>query len=210
MAYTKPGETRSRIYQFMRRRLLDGQPPTIREVQAKFNMRSVQSARSQLNMLVQEGLLAKEPGKARGYRLPGKIGKNTLIPLLGSISAGPLNTAIENIEGYLPGYLQSEDDSIFALRVRGDSMIEAGILNEDIVVVRQQPEYSTGDIVVALVDDEATVKELYRKADKVQLRPRNREYPILLPDPDNLVLLGKVVEVRRYLEGISLEESFDG
>ena len=210
MAYTKPGETRSRIYQFMRRRLLDGQPPTIREVQAKFNMRSVQSARSQLNMLVQEGLLAKEPGKARGYRLPGKIRKNTLIPLLGSISAGPLNTAIENIEGYLPGYLQSEDDSIFALRVRGDSMIEAGILNEDIVVVRQQQEYSTGDIVVALVDDEATVKEFYRKSDKVQLRPRNREYPILFPDPENLVLLGKVVEVRRYLEGISLEESFDG
>jgi len=210
MAYTKPGETRRRIYQFMRRRLLDGQPPTIREVQAKFNMRSVQSARSQLNILVQEGLLAKEPGKARGYRLPVKIRKNTLIPLLGSISAGPLNTAIENIEGYLPGYLQSEDDSIFALRVRGDSMIEAGILNEDIVVVRQQREYSTGDIVVALVDDEATVKEFYRKADKVQLRPRNREYPILFPDPENLVLLGKVVEVRRYLEGISLEESFDG
>lgn len=210
MAYTKPGETRSRIYQFMRRRLLDGRPPTIREVQVKFNMRSVQSARSQLNMLVHEGLLAKEPGKARGYRLPGKIRKNTLAPLLGSISAGPLNTAIENIEGYLPVYSQSEDDSIFALRVRGDSMMEAGILNEDIVVVRQQQEYSTGDIVVALVDDEATVKELSRNADQVQLRPRNREYPILSPDPENLVLLGKVVEVRRYLEGISLEGSLDG
>lgn len=200
MAYTKPGTTRNRIYRFVRNRLLEGQPPTVREVQEEFGMRSVQSARNQLNILVREGRLIKQPGKARGFRLPEILRPGSLAPVAGSVSAGPLNVAVENIEGYIHVQSFSDESMLFALRVKGDSMIDAGILHGDIVLVRHQTEIHPGDIVVAMVDDEATVKEFWNVKGEIQLRPRNSNYPILSPEPDNLVILGKVIEVRRHLE----------
>ena len=204
MAYTKPGKTRNRIYQFMRKQLLDDRHPTVREVQKAFQMRSVQSVKNHLNILVREGLLNQEPGKARGYRLPDKLRTARLAPVVGNVPAGPFNIAIENVEGYIPIHPQSEASEVFALRVSGDSMMDAGILAGDIVVVRRQSEAYQGDIVVAMVEDEATVKEFWRKGDRIELRPRNDAYSVLSADPGNLVILGKVIEVRRYFEGIHL------
>lgn len=189
----------------MRKRLLAGHPPTVREVQQKFQMRAVQSAKSHLDKLVQEGRLIKEPGKARGYRLPEKTQNTTLIPVVGSVPAGPFNIAVEDIDGYIPIQSSAEEDAFFALRVNGDSMIEAGIFDNDIVVVRRHSEIHQGDIVVAMIDGEATVKEYRRVDGYLQLLPRNKDYPVIsIMNPQSLTVLGKVIEVRRFLEGANL------
>lgn len=211
MAYSKPGVTRDRIYQFMRQRLLNGEPPTVREVQAAFHMRAVQSAKSHLDALVREGRLTKAPGKSRGYRLPGATYSNRLAPLVGRVPAGPFNLAVQEIEGYIPVQSNSDTQTVFGLRVSGDSMMDAGILHGDIVLVRAGTEVYSGDIVVAMIDGETTVKEFRRTKNQVQLRPRNDTYPTLTPQPEDLTIIGKVIEVRRHLEPVSLiDEAFNG
>lgn len=204
MAYTKPGVTRNRIYQFVQKRLLDGEPPTVREVQAAFHMRAVQSAKSHLDALVKEGRLIKVPGKSRGYRLPAAVQSSRLAPIVGRVPAGPFNIAIEEIEGYIPVQFNTDEQTVFGLRVSGDSMMDAGILHDDIVLVRTETEVHQGDIIVAMIDGEATVKEFRRVNNQVQLLPRNENYPVLSPNSEDFTIVGKVVEVRRYLEGINL------
>jgi repressor LexA len=203
MGRTPAGETRRRIYEFVRARLLDGSPPTVREVQEAFGFRAVQSAREHLEVLVADGLLAKEPGRARGYRLPDLSAASLptrLVPLLGRVQAGALTTALEDPEGYLPIRSRVPEKELFALRVRGQSMSGAGILEDDIVVVRRQAVADDGQIVVALVGDEATVKRLRRRRQRVELHPENPDFDIIAPEPGELTLLGKVIEVHRYLE----------
>lgn len=207
MAYTPPGETRRRIYRFMRERLMAGLPPTIREVQEAFGFRSVESARAQLDALVHEGLLAKAEGKARGYRLPGRDRPPALVPLLGRVQAGRLSEAMQEPEGYLSIDTRTKNEELFALRVRGESMTGAGILPGDVVIVRRQPEAEPGDVVVAMVEDEATVKTLRRKGGRWILQPENSDFPPIIPPPQTLLILGKVVEVRRYLEKLALIEA---
>jgi len=203
MGRTPAGQTRRRIYEFVRGRLLDGAPPTIREVQEAFGFRAVQSAREHLEALVAEGLLSKDPGRSRGYRLPEANGPQIptrLVPLLGHVQAGELTTALEEPEGYLPIRSRQPEKELFALRVRGESMSGVGILQDDIVVVRQQPTARNGEIVVALVGDEATVKRFHRSGQRVELRPENPDFDVISPEPGELSLLGKVIEVHRYLE----------
>jgi repressor LexA len=200
MGRTPAGETRERIYRFVRDRLLGGFPPTVREVKEAFGFRSVQTAREHLEALVTEGRLAKEAGKARGYRLGGDSRPTRLVPLLGRVPAGPLNIATEDLEGYLPIQGHRSSDDLFGLRVRGESMTGAGILPGDIVVVRRQPAADSGDIVVALIGGETTVKRLRIRRNRVELHPENPAFEAIIPDPSDLTLLGKVIEVRRYLE----------
>ncbi len=202
MGHTPAGETRGRVLHFVSERLLRGQPPTVREVQQALGFRAVQSARAHLEALVREGRLVKRPG-ARGYALPDGAPAR-LVPLLGRVPAGALKTALEEREGFvvvmpLPADLVGDGD-LFMLRVRGDSMIEAGILDGDIVVVRRQAAAASGDVVVALVDDEVTVKRLRLRAGRVELHPENPAFAPLVFAPDDVRLLGKVIEVRRELE----------
>jgi repressor LexA len=199
---TPPGQTRGQIFSFMYERLLKGLPPTVREVQKAFGFKSVQTAREHLENLVAEGRLMKSPGLARSYRLPAKPGADIplLVPLLGRVQAGELTTAVEDPDGYVAVQRRSVGDDLFALKVRGESMVDAGILPGDVVVVRKQSSADSGDIVVALVDDEATVKRLRRIDGRVELHPENPSFTPIVPDPNALVLLGKVVEVRRSLE----------
>jgi repressor LexA len=174
----------------------------VRDVQEAFGFRAVQTAREHLEALVREGRLAKEPGVARGYRLPRAGGAPTvLVPLLGRVQAGSLTTAVEDREGTLPVRSRRSPEGLFALRVRGESMTGAGILPGDVVIVRRQPTASSGDIVVALVEDEATVKRLRRRGRRVELHPENPDFDILSPAPRDLKILGVVIEVRRILEG---------
>lgn len=204
MGRTPPGQTRRRVFRFVRDRLLRGMPPTTREVQGAFGFRSVQTAREHLEGLVAEGLLAKQSGRARGYRLPAATADDRpalRVPLLGRVPAGPLDLATEDLEGYLTVHTRHDPDDLFGLRVTGDSMTGAGILDGDVVIVRRQTDAADGDIVVALVDDEATVKRLRRRRRRVELLPENPAYAPILPDPATLRLLGKVIEVRRTLEG---------
>ncbi|MFQ5479004.1 MAG: transcriptional repressor LexA [Candidatus Binatia bacterium] len=208
--HTPAGQTRERIYRFMRERLLSGAPPTVREVQQAFGFRAVQSAREHLEALVGQGLLDKQAGRARGYRLPQGQGGDLptrLVPLLGQVQAGDLTTAVEDPQGYLPIQSRLAEEDLFALRVRGDSMVGAGILDGDIAIVKRQPSADSGDIVVALVNGEATVKRFKRRGKEVELHPENPAFEPIVPPTEELRVLGKVVEVRRYLEGARLLES---
>jgi len=198
---TPPGQTRGQIFNFVREQLLKGLPPTVREVQRVFGFRSTQTAREHLEKLVSEGKLTKEQGKARGYRLPSIPGTEPFIavPLLGRVQAGALTTAFEDPDGYIPMQGNRDSRDLFALRVKGRSMVDAGILPGDLVIVRRQATADSGDIVVAMVEDEATVKRLKIKGNKAELHPENPDFETIIPDPNDLSLLGKVIEVRRIL-----------
>ena len=198
---TSPGETRERIYRFVRRRILEGLPPTVREVKEAFRFRAVQTARQHLERLVAEGSLVKVQGKSRLYRLPGRV-ETLLVPLLGRVQAGGLQVAIEECEGYLLAERRGSEE-MFALRVQGESMSGAGILPGDVVIARRQPEASSGDVVVALVGDEATIKTLRLSRDGIELHAENPDFEPIVPRPEECTILGKVVEVRRYLEGFA-------
>jgi len=203
MGRTPAGQTREQVFRFIRDRLLKGLPPTVREVQDAFGFRSVQTARQHLELLVKEGRLTKEKGKARSYRLPETTTfemPTRLVPLLGRVQAGPLDLATQDHEGYLPIQTRHDADELFGLRVQGESMTAAGILPGDIVVVRRQPTADSGDIVVALIRDEATVKRLRIRKNRVELHPENPDFEPIIPETEDFRLLGKVIEVRRYME----------
>jgi len=207
------GKTRQKVYEFVRQQILSATPPTTREVQQRFGFKAVQSARQHLEALVTEGKLAKLPGKARGYRLPfGPAVQRPLrmVPMLGRVQAGALTEAIEDPDGYIPMEGPAVGGELFALKVRGESMKNAGILPGDTVIVHRQDTANDGEIVVAMVGDEATVKRLGLRSGRVILHPENDDFaPIVLaPDDetsgpemaDEVRLLGKVVEVRRTLD----------
>lgn len=205
---TPRGTARAEVLAFVRERLAAGAPPTVREVQRALGFKAVESARQHLEALVAEGKLAKEPGRSRGYRLPaagGRLPDVRLVPQLGRVQAGGLREAIEDPDGWLAVEgLQSEDE-LFALTVRGESMTGAGILPGDVVVVRRQDTARDGEIVVAQVRDEATVKRLRLRDGQVVLQPENPAFAPLVfapaaSGPDTEIrILGRVVEVRRRL-----------
>ena len=200
MAYTPPGKTREQVYRYVRDCLLAGTPPTVRDVQRAMGFNAVRSAQDHLDALVSEGLLVKVTGEARGYRLPTG-GASVAIPVLGRVQAGTLAMAIEEPDGYIAVQSSVPRDELFALRVRGESMTGVGIYPEDIVVVRRQPRAESGDIVVALVGDGATVKRLKVEGGVPVLIPENPAFEPVRPDSaQEMRLLGKVIEVRRYLE----------
>lgn len=217
--YSPIGETRERIYRFVRRRLELGQPPTLREIQAEFGFRAVEGVRKHLEILVEEGRLVKDGRRSRGYGLPAHLAPSSIqVPLLGRVPAGDLSEAVEHPEGSIsvevptPGGRTGRAAGrragagrggvdLFALRVEGESMLGAGILPGDLVIVQVQSTARSGEIVVAMVGDEATVKTLRRTGRRVELHPENPAYKPIVPAPgDRFRILGKVVEVRRYLD----------
>ena len=201
MGRTPAGQTREKVFRFVRDRLAGGRPPTVREVMDAFGFRSPQTAREHLDALLAAGRLKKEPGVARGFRLPGRGEAPTvMVPLLGRVPAGPLDLAVEEFEGHVPVQTRRSPGELFSLRVRGDSMKDVGILDGDVVVVRRQQSADPGTIVVAMVGDEATVKRFHVKRGRVELHPANDAYAPIVPEPGDVKILGKVVEVRRVLE----------
>jgi repressor LexA len=202
MGKTPAGQTREKVFRFVRDRLAHGQPPTFREVMETFGFRSLQTVREHIDGLVEAGRLEKDPGLARGLRLPGRRGEapTVLVPLLGRVPAGPLDAAIEDPEGHLPVQTRRTAGELFSLRVKGDSMKDAGILDGDFIVVRRQPRVEDGTIVVALVGDEATIKRLRLRRGRVELHPENDAYEPIVPEPGTVRVIGKVIEVRRRLE----------
>ena len=162
---------------------------------------SSQCGRDALERLVEEGRLDKlaGAGRARGYCLPGRGTPLTMVPVLGRVPAGPVDLAVEDLEGYVP-VAGHDDDELFGLRVRGESMRDLGILDGDLAIVRKQSTARSGEVVVALIGEEATVKTLFRKGRRIELHPANRAYkPIVPDDPHEFSLLGKVIEIRRTL-----------
>ena len=202
MPKTPPGQTRERVYHYVRERLFEGRPPTIREVQRAFSFRAVETARGHLETLVREGRLGKRTGEARGFTLP-ELPAPKLVPILGRVQAGALSTAVQDLEGYVPVESTHVSQDLFALRVNGESMTGAGIHPGDLVIVRRQATASSGEIVVALVEDEATVKRLRilkgRKG-RIELHPENSDFEVITPSRYQCMILGKVIEVRRFLD----------
>jgi repressor LexA len=187
-----------------------GSPPTLREIGARFALRSTGSVRDYLRALERKGHIARRRYLSRGIVLsaapraarPQPPPPRHAIPLLGNIAAGLPNLAIENPEDVLgldPALFGGGE--LFALRVQGDSMRDAGIYPGDHVIVRRQSTAENGDIVVALLDDEATVKRFFHEGRRVRLQPENPTMkPIYLkPRQAELQLLGKVVGVLRKL-----------
>lgn len=198
MAYTFPGKTRSAIFDFVRKRIAEGLPPTLREIQDHFGFRSIQTIREHLDKLVADGLLAREPNLSRGLRLPNSQ-PVAMIPILGEIAAGELTTAIEEPSGHIPfnGPFNRTSGDFFALKIKGESMTGAGIFPGDLVIVKRQPSAENGQIVAALVDDDATIKRLRFRKGRVELHPENPAFePIIAED---VKILGRVVEIRRSL-----------
>ncbi len=199
---------REKLYRYMAERLRAGDPPSLREVQAAMGFKAVETARSHLQALVEEGRLVKHGRASRAYALPAEVwsaSRTRQVPLLGAVQAGALTLAVEDPEGFLEVERSRYGEELFALRVRGESMIGAGIFPEDLVITRRQESAEEGDIVVALVEDEATVKRLrFAKSaegdSRVVLWPENPDFTPLNLAPEQLQLLGKVVEVRRYYE----------
>lgn len=182
-----------------------GYPPTVREIGAAVGLCSPASVQSQLAGLEAQGYIRRGSAKRRALELVrrglGSIEMGAFgprVPLVGRVAAGAPLLADENIEDTIevPGFLGGAD-GCFALRVTGSSMIKAGILDGDTVVVKGQEYAEDGDIVVALLEDEATLKRFFREADQVRLQPENDDMePIFARDP---VIVGKVTAVMRRL-----------
>lgn len=174
-----------------------GYPPSVREICAAVGLRSTSSVHAHLNSLERKGLIRRDSTKPRALELlDGSLAHAQTIPLVGKVTAGLPILAVENIEDYLvmPRYLLSRDD-MFALRVQGESMIEAGIFDGDIIILRRQETAENGDIVVAMIEDEATVKRIYFEKDRVRLQPENSAMePIYAPE---VQVLGKLIALFR-------------
>ena len=152
----------------------NGFPPSVREICAKCSIKSTATAYAYIERLKARGLLVKSPSKKRALSVPSIKKDWSTIPLIGTVTAGSPIFAVENLDGYIP--LPNEfdgDKDCFALRVSGQSMINAGIFDKDIIIVKKTEMAENGEIVVALVDDSATVKRFFKNDDSYILHPEN-------------------------------------
>ena len=196
-----------RIYDFIQDFAAQhGYPPSVREIGAAVGLKSPSTVHFHLKGLEEAGVIVKAEGKTRAITLAAPAGRavgeeaspqENQIPVVGNVAAGSPILAEECIEDYLTFDTQGKAGEFFALKVRGESMLNAGILPDDLVVVHRQPEANSGEIVVALFEDEATVKTLRRRDGKVWLMPANDDYEPI--DGTHAQIVGKVVAVvRRY------------
>ena len=193
----KVTENEKMVFEFIKDRIEEGYPPTVREICAEFGFKSTSTAHRYINNLTAKGLLEKGNNQNRAIRLTG--GNGMKIPLVGTVTAGIPITAIEEITDYISFQpARHYSNPLFALKVRGESMINAAILEGDMVVIEQTPYAENGDIVCALVDNEsATIKTFYKEDGHYRLQPENDTMdPIIV---DEVSILGKVVGVVRYL-----------
>jgi len=187
-----------KVLGFIRERVRQSLPPTIREIAKELGFSSTGTVRDYLNALQVKGYLKRSSNKSRGIEL---LQNNFRIPILGSIPAGKPNTAYEDIEGYVDaddlflGRLGFDD--VFALRVKGDSMINAGILDADIAIIKKRPDANNNDIVAALLsNNEVTLKKLRSRTGKFHLEAANPDYP---PIFEEFKVIGKLITViRKY------------
>ncbi|XOQ43850.1 MAG: LexA repressor [Clostridium sp.] len=190
-------ESQQKVYDYLKGRLASGLPPTVREICRATGLKSTSSVHAHLKSLEEMGLITRDRGLNRAIHLAGEQ-PTVRVPILGRVAAGNPILAVEEIEGYLPysPRRHAEDEEYFALNVKGESMKNAGILDGDIVVALKTNTAMDGEIVVALIEDEATVKRLFREKDRVRLQPENPDFEPIYSK--NVQILGKVVAVYRY------------
>lgn len=189
-------ENERRVYECLKSRMESGIPPTVREICRATGLKSTSSVHAYLRMLEEKGLITRDRGLNRAIHLAGEQ-TTVQVPILGRVAAGYPILAVEEADGFLPySPRYGGDGEYFALHVKGESMKNAGILDGDFVVALRTPTALDGEIVVALIGEEATVKRLYREKDRIRLQPENPDFePIYAQD---VLILGKVTAVFRY------------
>lgn len=200
------GPKEKQVYDYIKEVILkNGYSPSIRDICTAVGIKSTSTVHACLDRLEHKGWITKVNGKSRTIRIEGlspdtpRSGESLSVPVVGRVTAGLPILAVENFEGYIDyprSSLPVPAGRLFALRVKGESMIEAGILDGDTVIVEQTPSAENGEIVVALIDDEATVKVFYKEDGHYRLQPRNRTMmPIIVT---RMTILGRVVASVRY------------
>lgn len=204
MKNLKPKE--QRVLDLIKQKIYEqGYAPSVREICKELNIKSTSTAQMYIDRLTDKGYIGRESGKSRTIILLGNEEEaagsvnNYKVPVLGQVAAGTPILAAENFDGYICFSTEKKYDekSLFALNVKGESMKEIGIMNGDIVVVERCGYADNGKIVVAMVEDEATVKRFYKENGRYRLQPENREMqPIIV---DDVTILGQVVaDIRFY------------
>ncbi|MGN0143139.1 MAG: transcriptional repressor LexA [Roseburia sp.] len=203
MAYGKISSKQREILEYIKQEILNkGYPPAVREICEAVDLKSTSSVHSHLETLEKNGYIRRDPTKPRAIEIIDDNFNLTRrevvnVPMVGYVAAGQPILAVENIEGYFP--IPAEfmpNQNSFMLKVKGESMINAGILNGDSVLVKQQSDAKNGDMVVAMVEDSATVKTFYRENGHIRLQPENDTMdPIIV---DDCTIIGKVFGVFRF------------
>ncbi|MCI8991374.1 MAG: transcriptional repressor LexA [Eubacterium sp.] len=204
MSYGKISDKQREILEYIKSEILHkGYPPAVREICAAVKLKSTSSVHSHLETLEKNGYIRRDPTKPRAIEVIDDNFNLTRremvqVPIIGTVAAGQPILAQENIENYFPVPAEMMPNSeSFILKVKGESMINAGILNGDNVLVQQQDTAQNGDIIVALIDDSATVKTFYKEEGFIRLQPENDTMePIIVEDAQ---ILGKVFGVFRFL-----------
>ena len=212
MDYTKKKELTSRqeeILEYIKKYSKENHmPPTVREIGNHFEISSTNGVRSILAALIKKGYINRSPRLSRGLEIISNgsdsqepAANNTIeIPIVGRVAAGQPILAVQNLEGTVTidrDFLACRSD-VFALRVKGDSMINAGIFDGDLIFARQQKNAEQGEIVVAQIDNEATVKYYHPSSDHIELRPANPKYrPIIVNNRKDFSIAGRVIGVMR-------------
>ena len=199
--------TQEKVFEFLKDFLREkGFPPTLREIASHFGLRGPKAPQKTLNILERKGYIRKVPGGSRAIEILSypqfSLTQILPIPVIGKVRAGEPILAIENIEGYinLDRSLAPSKD-LFLLRVQGDSMIDAHIQDGDFALVKPQPNAENGEIVVALIEDEATIKRIFKKRDLIRLEPANPKMePLVVRRGEKKVtIVGKVVGIFRKI-----------
>ena len=205
MAYGKISKKQKEILEFIKSEILNrGYPPAVREICEAVNLKSTSSVHSHLETLEKNGYIRRDPTKPRAIEIIDDQFQLTRremvnVPIVGTVAAGQPILAEENIENYFPvpaEYMPANQS--FFLKVKGESMIRAGINPGDLVLVEQKKDVHNGDIVVALVEDSATVKRFYKENGHIRLQPENETMDPIIVDK-NLEVLGKVFGVFRFM-----------
>ncbi len=202
MSYGKITEKQTEILEYIKKEILaKGYPPTVRDICTAVNLKSTSSVHAHLETLEKNGYIRRDPTKPRAIEIIDDNFSLTRremvnVPMIGRVAAGEPILATQNIENYFP--IPAEfmpNGEVFMLRIKGDSMINAGILDGDWIVVEKRNTARNGEIVVALVDDSATVKTFYKENGHIRLQPENDNLdPIIVPD---CTIMGKVISLYR-------------
>lgn len=205
MAREQLSDKQQQILEFIKRRILDkGYPPAVREICEAVNLRSTSSVHSHLETLERKGYIHRDPTKPRAIEIIDddfNLARREIIniPVVGTVTAGEPILAVQNIEDYFPMLPDRiNNKNTFMLHVRGESMINAGIFDGDLVIVEQQSTAENGDIVVAMIEDSATVKTFYKEDGYYRLQPENDSMePIIV---NEVSIIGKVVGLYRSMK----------
>jgi len=182
------------VFEYIKNSLSDnGYAPSVRDIRDALGFKSTSTVHMYLTRLADRGLITRDGGKSRAIHMDG-IGASNQVPLVGKVTAGKPILAQEDFEGYISFCASSvgcRPDNLFALNIKGESMVDAGILDGDVVIVDKRTYAENGEIVVALIEDEATVKTFYKEDGHYRLQPENKTMEPIFAE--SVVVLGKVV-----------------